>query len=96
MNEELRLDILKNHYKTWIETTNNPLHRRYAEIMYEATLNNRYKEQFNELSSTAVMYQDTKTGKIYTSGKEAAEAKGVAPSTISINYSRYNLQVVKF
>ena len=42
------------------------------------------------------MYQDTKTGKIYTSGKEAAEAKAVAPSTISMNYSRYNLQVVKF
>ena len=95
MNEELRLDILRKHYKTWIETTTNPLHRRYAEIMYEATLDNKYKEQFNELSSTAVMYQDTITGKIYTSGKEAAEVKGVAPSTISINYSRYNLQVVK-
>ena len=95
MNVELRLDILKNHYKTWIETTNNPLHRRYAEIMYEATLNNRYKEQFNELSSTAVMYQDTITGKIYGSGAEAAQVRGVAPSTISTNYSRYNLQIVK-
>lgn len=90
-----RHEILKNHYTNWIKTTKNPQQIRYAEIMLEAVLNGTHKEVFHELSSTAVMYQDTKTKEVYASTKEAAEAKGVAPSTISINHLRYNLEIVK-
>jgi len=95
MNEELRLEILKNHYTNWLKTTKNPQQIRYAQVMLDAVLNGTYKEVFNELSSTAVMYQDMKTGEVYASTKEAAESRGVSPSTISINHLRYNLELVK-
>lgn len=50
MTEKTQTKIrLINHYRNWIETTKNPYHKEYAEIMLNSIYEDNYVETFSEL-----------------------------------------------
>ena len=93
-NKQQREEILKEHYKTWMETTKNKYHREYAEIMYAAMLDGNYKKVYSELGANKKALYDPKRDVTYRTLKEAAEAYRVNIGTMSINYLRYGLRRV--
>lgn len=93
-NKQQREEILKEHYKTWMETTKNKYHREYAEIMYAAMLDGNYKKVYSELGANKKALYDPKRDITYRTLKEAAEAYRVNIGTMSINYLRYGLRRV--
>lgn len=95
MPEYLRLKIITEHYKKWAETTKNETHRSYAKSMYEACVNNNYKEAYKRFYSAASIYQDVITRKVYWSLNEAAEAKGLSLGSLKSNYANYNLRKIR-
>jgi hypothetical protein len=88
-------DILKEHYKNWADTTQNPVHRRYAEDMYNAVLNGTHKEALREYGGYTSMLIEPSSGRIFNSIQEAADAFGVKYHTMQINYIRYGLKKIK-
>ena len=93
-NKQQREDILREHYKTWSETTKNKYHREYAEMMYTAMLDGNYKQVYSALGGSKQALYDTNKNVTYRSVVEAAEAYKVSKTTMSINYLRYGLKKV--
>lgn len=59
-SEELKMQIITNHYEKWIETATDEYHRRYAELMLQAIYNEKHKEVFKELSEVEEFVQPRK------------------------------------
>jgi hypothetical protein len=93
-NRQQREDILREHYKTWMETTKNKYHREYAEIMYQAMLDGNYKKVYAELGKNKKALYDPKRDITYRTLSDAAQAYRVNIGTMSINYLRYGLRRV--
>ena len=93
-NKQQREEIVREHYKNWIETTNNKHHKEYAEMMYTAMLDGNYKEVYSALGRSKQALYDTNRDVTYKSVVEAAEAYKVSKTTMSINYLRYGLKKV--
>lgn len=93
-SREQREEILREHYKTWMETTKNTYHKEYAEIMYKAMLDGNYKQVYSELGANKKALYDPRRGVTYRTISEAAAAYRVNIATMSINYLRYGLKRV--
>jgi DNA-binding NtrC family response regulator len=95
MNEEQTVEMLANHYATWIESTNNSDHKRYARTMLEAVYNGTYKKTFNEMEPKGHKYYHEKDQKMFNNSREAAQYFGVSPTTIFNRYKRYGLTKIQ-
>lgn len=93
-NKQQREEILLNHYKTWKDTTRNKYHKEYAEIMYKAMLDGKYKEVYSALGGSKKALYDSRKNVTYLTMNQAAEAYKVSKTTMSINYLRYGLKRV--
>lgn len=93
-NRQQREKILREHYKTWSETTNNKYHKEYADMMYKAMLDGNYQEVYSALGGSKKALYDPRKGITYLTMNQAAEAYKVSKTTMSINYLRYGLKRV--
>lgn len=88
-----RKEYLLKHYQDWIEITTNPRHKRYAEDMLNALLDDTFEIAVRDSSNKAKKIYCKRLDVMFDTMVQAAQYFGVSRDHIRRNFKDYDLQV---